>query len=96
MIEPAYAPNSTLHCTCCSQWRGARNNIQHTGTASANLSSFSISDALHTPSHILLINIAVKGANSATAIGINSLKSNSCRRVKAFDARTASEINAVR
>ena len=71
-------------------------HIQHTGTASANLSSFSISDALQTPSHMLLISMAVKGANSATAIGINSRKSNSCRRVKAFDARTTSEINAVR
>ena len=29
MIEPAYAANSKLHCTCCSQWRGARNSSQH-------------------------------------------------------------------
>ena len=76
----------------------ARRPQQHPahGYSQREPEQFSISDALHTPSHILLINIAVKGANSATAIGINSLKSNSCRRVKAFDARTASEINAVR
>ena len=75
IAEPASAPASRLHWMCWSQGRGALSSSQSTGTASANRSSFSSSEPLHTFRAADVMNIQASGSSSATAMGHKARKS---------------------